>query len=387
MLKKYLRTFVRNVAGPLMEKSVVAYYSWIPSSQSFDAENTSGLTQISPDKVGPIDVVYTWVDDQDLAWLQKKNKYLQQHSSIDNRSVISGHSTRYHNRDELLYSLRSVAKYAGFVRNIYLVTDGQVPAWLNTEHPRIQVVFHEEIFTDADALPTFNSHAIESQLHHIKGLSEHYLYFNDDVFLGRPVSPDDFFTHSRKAIAYFSGQKRSGGSPREGDSVLTWAANNNHKLLSEIAPLDCLHKLLDVSSGQKLLHAPRSQEFLHIPHSQVKSILAKMEAKFPDAFQITARNRFRNVTDIIPTLLHHYYAAMTGRAELRKSAEQQFPNQFINVASPFLRPILKKILLTRSYKAFCINEPISADIDTSQFDAMVQDFLQTYFPDKCEFEK
>ncbi|MFD0331960.1 hypothetical protein ACFQZC_36840 [Streptacidiphilus monticola] len=87
------------------------------------------------------------------------------------------------------YSLRSIHQYAPWVRRIHLVTAGQRPVWLNTDHPDIRVVDHREIFSDPDALPTFNSHAIESQLHHIDGLAEHFLYLNDDVLFGRLVSP------------------------------------------------------------------------------------------------------------------------------------------------------------------------------------------------------
>src|SRR6185437_2978941 len=103
------------------------------------------------------------------------------------------HQSRYVSRDELRYSLRSVAMYAGWVGRIFIVTDQQMPPWLDTDHPQIEVVDHSAIFTDRSALPVFNSHAIESQLHHIPGLSERYLYLNDDVFLGRPVEPELFF--------------------------------------------------------------------------------------------------------------------------------------------------------------------------------------------------
>ena len=92
--------------------------------------------------------------------------------------------------------------YASWVRTIYLVTDGQVPHWLDTGHPRIRLVDHRQIFRDQSALPVFNSHAIESQLHHIDGLAEHYLYLNDDMFFGRPVEPELFF-HGNGIAKFF----------------------------------------------------------------------------------------------------------------------------------------------------------------------------------------
>lgn len=77
---------------------------------------------------------------------------------------------------------------------MYLVTNGQVPDWLDTSNKRIQIVTHKEIFRVHTALPTFSSPAIEFNLHHIEGLSDYFIYFNDDVFLGRPVFPSDFLS-------------------------------------------------------------------------------------------------------------------------------------------------------------------------------------------------
>jgi hypothetical protein len=56
------------------------------------------------------------------------------------------------------------------VRQIFIVTNGQIPAWLNLDHPRIQVVTHEDIFLNKSHLPTFSSPSIEMHLHRIPGL-------------------------------------------------------------------------------------------------------------------------------------------------------------------------------------------------------------------------
>ena len=109
-------------------------------------------------------------------------------------------TSRFADNEELRYSLRSVEKYAPWIRNIYIVTNGQIPSWLNLDHPRIKVVTHEEIFSNKSHLPTFSSPAIETHIHKIPGLSKQFIYMNDDVFFGDYVWPDDFYTHS-------SGQK------------------------------------------------------------------------------------------------------------------------------------------------------------------------------------
>lgn len=116
---------------------------------------------------------------------------------LGNQLMDDFSKNRFEDNNELKYSLRSVEKYAPWIRNVYIVTNGQVPNWLNTSHPRIKLVNHSDIFEDKSHLPTFSSNAIESNLHRIKGLSEKFLYFNDDVLLGREIYLDDFYTESR----------------------------------------------------------------------------------------------------------------------------------------------------------------------------------------------
>jgi UDP-N-acetylglucosamine-lysosomal-enzyme len=50
------------------------------------------------------------------------------------------------------------------------VTNGQIPSWLDLDHPRITVVPHEDIFLNQSHLPTFSSPAIETHIHRIKGV-------------------------------------------------------------------------------------------------------------------------------------------------------------------------------------------------------------------------
>uniref|UniRef100_H2Z4G5 N-acetylglucosamine-1-phosphotransferase subunits alpha/beta n=1 Tax=Ciona savignyi TaxID=51511 RepID=H2Z4G5_CIOSA len=116
---------------------------------------------------------------------------IEAHGSDD---VIS--RSRFEDNEELRYSLRSVVKYAPWVRHIYIVTNGQIPYWLNMDAPRISVITHDEIFVNKSHLPTFSSPAIEAHLHRIPGLADKFIYLNDDVMFGKEVWPDDFYTHA-----------------------------------------------------------------------------------------------------------------------------------------------------------------------------------------------
>ncbi|WP_412033053.1 stealth family protein [Nitratireductor aquimarinus] len=175
----------------------------------------------------PIDVVYTWVDDGDPNWLSQKEHY----SGKSQKSSRSDHPERFRNRDELKYSLRSLELYAPFVRNIYIVTADQAPDWLDIHHPQIKLISHSQIYRSSKDLPTFNSSSIETQLHHIEGLSEHFLYFNDDFMLGAFCTPDDFFLPNgsikffpSEQVAYEPDcQRRSKSRPLGGAKVVHFA--------------------------------------------------------------------------------------------------------------------------------------------------------------------
>ncbi len=118
------------------------------------------------------------------------------------------------------------------MRNIFLVTAGQVPSWLSTEFPGLRVVDHREIFSDPSALPTFNSHAIESQLHHIPELAEHFLYLNDDVFFGRPAHPGQFF-HANGLTKFFPSKALIPSGRRTGDLPVDAAGKNSRGLVAQ----------------------------------------------------------------------------------------------------------------------------------------------------------
>jgi len=101
-------------------------------------------------------------------------------------------ASRYRDNDELRFSLRSLHKRAPWVRHIYIVTNGQVPSWLDMRHPQVSVIPHTAIFPNRSHLPTFSSPGIEAHLHRIPGLSHQFLYLNDDVLFGQDVWPDDW---------------------------------------------------------------------------------------------------------------------------------------------------------------------------------------------------
>lgn len=128
------------------------------------------------------------MDGNDPKWQAKRNIFT---GNTDKKSEANCKG-RYENNDELKYSLRSVEKYAQWIRKIFIVTDNQIPDWLDITNPKIQIIDHKDILPEV-ALPCFNSNVIESCLYKISGLSEYFLYANDDMFFSNNVQPCFFF--------------------------------------------------------------------------------------------------------------------------------------------------------------------------------------------------
>ena len=150
-----------------------------------------------------VDAVITWVDGADPVHRAKRERHLalaQADVVAQARAPLHDNGTNPHRwlcSDELNYCVRSIANNAPWVRRIWIVTDAQTPEIMQLPPEiaaKISIVDHSEIFAGYDdALPTFNSLSIETMLWRIPGLAEHFLYFNDDVFLTAPVTRSDFF--------------------------------------------------------------------------------------------------------------------------------------------------------------------------------------------------
>lgn len=134
-----------------------------------------------------IDIVIPWVDPSDPVWQADKSRYMADAGRQEDTREI-----RFRDWDNLQYVFRSIEKYAPWVRKVHFLTYGHIPAWMNTDCPKLHIVRHEE-FIPKEYLPVFSSHVIELNMHRIEGLSEQFIYFNDDIFLLKPVRPGDFF--------------------------------------------------------------------------------------------------------------------------------------------------------------------------------------------------
>lgn len=131
-----------------------------------------------------IDVIITWVDNEDPEWIQEYVKYAEYEEN----------NLRFEDLGTLKYIFRGIEKFMPWVRKIHFVTCGHYPEWIDLKNPKLNLVNHDEIFPDKHVLPVFNSCAIEMNLHKIEGLSEKFIYFNDDTFVVQKLDSKYFFT-------------------------------------------------------------------------------------------------------------------------------------------------------------------------------------------------
>lgn len=317
-----------------------------------------GLVSVNFD----IDFVYTWVDYNDPAFQAQLRVFRP------NTADLSGAvPARFEDHDELRYSLRSVETFAPWVRRVHIVTNGQCPPWLNLENSKVSWVKHEQILP-SEVLPTFNSHVIESALHLIPGLSDHYVYFNDDVLLGAPASPTTFFTENGLAKIFPSNRIVTEESEGEQVTATIAAARNARRLVRQ--------------------HWGRSipNLFEHTFHPQRRDVGNFVEKQFATPLARMRGHRFRNPADLLVAgLLNHNACFLMGCGILTQTNCAYF-NVRRKAAPRMYRSLLDARGTSEAWQSMCLNDDASAT-PIEDFRGKLASFLDAYFPEASTFEK
>ena len=249
-----------------------------------------------------VDAVITWVDGSDPAHKQKRDHYLTHAQTPLHDNGTNPH--RWVCSDELNFCVRSIANHAPWVRQIWIVTDSQIPDITSLPDEfaaKICIVDHREIFAGyEDALPTFNSLSIETMLWRIPRLSEHFLYFNDDVFLTAPVTVADFFAENGPVLrgkwVDHSAMAQSSIS-RDDASLLNY--------FNQINAADIIGYTAD-----------HVFESAHVVHPMQRSVMAELFDAYPDACARNAGFRFRCTEQFLPQSLHNHACLASGNAAI-----------------------------------------------------------------------
>lgn len=230
---------------------------------------------------GPVDAVITWVDGNDKAHEEKLAKCLSQ-MGIHRPEAAA--PTRFNQRGEINYCVKSLLCFAPWIRTIFIVTDAQTPLIIKQlsgtpYEEKIKLVDHRDIFCGFENyLPTFNSLSIESVLWRIKGLSDNFIYLNDDCALIRPVTYEDFFCDGKVVLR---------GSWKI-QSEKKWRNHFKKRLehLLTISPrveVRNEHRMVQENSARL---AGWSKRFFHLPHTPFpinKKTLENFFQKYPES--------------------------------------------------------------------------------------------------------
>lgn len=240
----------------------------------------------------PIDAVVTWVNGSSQSHQRKRLSYMAQAKDPLHENAINPH--RWACNDEILYCLQSIENHAPWVRKIWIVIDEETPnlqSLSSNLRSKIEFVFHHEIFDEfVEALPTFNSLAIESMLWRIQGLSERFLYFNDDVFLAAPLAPSDVFRGSSPVLR---GKWVDYGQALQNPDLRKDPAKFNHYMQLNAA------RIMGFDETRLFQSA-------HVVHPMRRSVMSQLFQQHKDAFTGNITYRFRDLNQFLPQGLHNH---------------------------------------------------------------------------------
>ena len=330
----------------------------------------------------PIDFVIIWVDGNDKAWQQER-------SLFDNHShcaEIDDSECRYRDWDNLQYWFRGVEKFCPWVNNIYFVTWGHLPQWLNVNHPKLKIVNHKD-FIPREYLPTFSSHCIELNLHRIYGLSEHFVYFNDDMFIINYMRDVDFFKNGMPCDSavmnvhcYYDGMFVM--APFRDVGVVNKYFNMKKVIKSNLTGWFNIKYGFNIFRNLYLLPCPRFPGFLqqHLPTSFLKSTFIELWEKEYDVLDQTCQHKFRAIQDVNQWLFKEW-----------QLAKNIFYPRTLRIGKSI--PLCSQIDAVCHYickqkgKMICINDEMVDAATYLDVKRKMQTAFDTFLPYKSSYEK
>ena len=330
-----------------------------------------------------IDFVIAWVDGNDPQWQKERSLYRA-------GTATDSCAARYRDMGLLKYWFRAVETYAPWVNQIHFVTWGHFPDWLNTENPKLHIVNHKD-YIPKEYLPTFSSRPIELNFHRIPGLSEHFVYFNDDMLLNAPVSPDFFF---KKGLPcdfahinniYYTDPTDICEHVRVN---CTWITNNHHsyikiflrypfKFITPKYPLKNVAKNI-----LKLENAGIFQGFEdhHLASAYLKATLNEAWSDSREILHFTCKNKFRTPLDVNQSIFRYKQLAQGRFYPVSKKSRGKFVSMRREI------PAIVEDILTSPHKMLCINDAP----DLPNYEEIAVAVLSAYekrLPNKSSFEK
>lgn len=328
----------------------------------------------------PIDAVVLWVDGSDPEWRKEKAKY------EGTFCETSTDDCRFREWGVFKYWFRGIEKNLPWIRTVHLVTNGQLPDFINKECEKLHLVKHSDIMS-AEHLPTFNSRAIEMNIHRITGLSEHFIYFNDDTYVMQSMKESDFF---KKGLPIYEGlESILQGRTTNGTyihSILNCMAVINKHFRKYDVLKNNLTKFYNIRYGldnfRNLMLLPWNAfgcfTNRHLPMPFLKSFYEQVWDAEPEICQLTSSHRFKDYPDV-NQYLFRYWGIVTGQFYPGHTNGYAF-----HLANADIDVVVKEILYGKN-KMLCINDGIGIQ-DLEVKVQRILDAFKNRFPSKCSFE-
>lgn len=325
-----------------------------------------------------IDFIIPWVDGSDPKWITEFNKYAPKQKRID----LDVSSERYRDYGLLRYWFRGVEKFAPWVHKVHFVTCGQKPDWLNLEAPKLNWVKHKD-YICAEYLPVFSANPIELGMRAINGLSEKFVYFNDDFFLTAPINKNFFFKKGLPNDCFVLNPITPGGI---GHIVMNDLQLLNTKVDKNTVIKENFAKFFNFKYGRLLLRTftliafPTFRGFYdpHFAQPYLKSVLNDCWKNNSSELEQTMANRFRSNEDI-NQYLFRYWQLCKGKFHPENPKRQK---KYFTIGQSDL---ICEAILKRKYKEIVINDESVDDYDKKIND--IKNAFEKILPNKSSFEK
>jgi len=326
-----------------------------------------------------IDFVIPWVDGNDQEWVKEKNFYAGKISSAEDARDI-----RFRDWETLKFWFRGVEKFAPWVNKIHFITWGHLPEWLNTEHPKLHIVNHRDYIPEK-YLPTFSSHVIELNMHRIPGLSEHFVYFNDDIFILKPIQREDFFVDGKPCDLCVA----NAITPRLGEfsPILLQTTSYINKHFNKKQDIKKnFSKWFSLKYGKLLIrtlcllpwtyHTGFYNHHLAVPYE--KKTLETVWAEEPEILNETCLHRFRDNADVNQYLFRYW------RLAAGDFVPHEVLGKYVNMGKNSER--IYEMIKNQSVKLLCINDKDNESNFQIEKAKLIKKFSETFSDLSC-FER
>jgi len=327
-----------------------------------------------------VDFILPWVNGSDPEWLAEFSKYKAGNKILNNAS-------RFQDWDNLQYIFRAFEKFTPWVNKIFFITWGHLPKWLNIEHPKLIIVNHKE-YIKKENIPLFNVNPIEINMHKIKGLSEHFVYFNDDLFILKPLGVDEFFRQGVPVDFAIMDSLH--------DGLISHIVLNDIDLINKnfnrhVKPEYEKRKLVlrnylkwfyigygkDVINNLIFMRWKGHTGFImnHYPQPYLKSTFIDVWMKESEILNKTSCSRFRSNEDV-NQYLFRYWQLVTGKFFPANYSKWKKERKHVEVRTLQDAKAVAKDICSGQFAIYCVNDAIYKGRYTKE-DMSPEDFLRS----------